>query len=426
MITTLPREERFLNPAPQRVDNQSLELLRDLDCRNSVAALEIQFLIHRLMAHPDYYRDLRRWPRIQIQRLRGMAFDGFHPLPDDLDHLEHSLKQKTGTIHREVRNLRGAIEALIEDEQNYWSQTRGKNGLREAQQDIEAVHRITERLSGRLAFFGSARLDEGTPEYDAARWLSRVLVEHLGNDDGTSEEVVAGGGPGIMAGGARGGLEGAWAHLQRLQQTAERGGPKKELYEKAVQAHRNRIQSLGIRIELPFETGWNPHLQMNLSIPKFPARKEALIFLASGEFGPNRELPNHHGRHPAFFNFPGGIGTRDEIWEVVCHQQCGKMPPTPIFVLGEDERSMLEHAMSIMEENGTISQNDPTLRIKGKNHILYCENEVVAARKYLEFYDIEPTDGMEEALRARTPTIRNENGHGGATGGHVKHRILTA
>lgn len=410
MSVTLPREERFIHPAPQRVDAQSLELLRTCDCRNAVASLEIQNLTHQLIAHPDYYRDLRRWPRTRIQRVRGMAFDGFHPMPDDLDDLERSLKGKNGPIHREVRLLRAKIEQLVGEENDYWHGTRWQGERRQIHQDTEAVCRITERLSGRLAFFGSARLDEGTPEYDAARWLGQVLVQHLGKDDGTSPSVVTGGGPGIMAGGNRGALEGSWAHLQRLHQAAERRGPHQEFYERAVQTHRSRMQSIGIRIELPFETGWNPHLQLNLSVPKFPARKEALLSLASGRYGINRELPKYADWGPAFFVFPGGIGTRDEVWEVVCYQQCGTMPPTPLFVIGEDERKILEQSMEIMEEKGTIGPHDPRLRANGKNHILYCSNEADAARKYLDFYNIDPSPTIAEEIRNRQPTMRKSNG----------------
>ncbi len=413
MSVTLPREERFIHPAPQRVDTQSLDFLKELECRNSAIAVQIQLWAHQLMANPNYYQNLRRWPRSQIQRIRGITFDSYHPVPEDFDNLEESLKGKTGPIHHEVRVFRQKAEKLILEEEQYWHGTRWKGGQREMHQDVDAVELVKNQLSGRIAFFGSARLEEGTPEYDAARWMSRVLVQHLGNDDGLSEEVVTGGGPGIMAAGNRGALEGSWAHLQRLQQAAERRGPNQEKYERAIKTHRNRMQSIGIRIELPFETGWNPHLHLNLSIPKFPARKEALLYTASGDFGPNRSLPDHEGRHPAFVVFPGGIGTQDEKWEAICYMQCGKMPATPILMIGDKEKTILEYTMQSMKENATISPNDPTLRIKGKDHLLYCKDEAEAVLKYLDFYGIDPPAALMDEVKKRVPTIRKEpNGNG--------------
>lgn len=424
MPITLPREERFKNPAPQRVDEQHLRRLREENCRNAVASLQIQFLAHELMARPDYYRDLRRWPRQNIQRIRGMAFDGYHPLPEDLVKLEESLKGKDGPIHKAVRDFRAKVADIVEHETLYWGTTRWGGDALRRHQDTEAMRIVTERLAGRIAFFGSARLEEGSSEYEAARWLSRILVEHLAHDDGTSEEVVTGGGPGIMAAGNRGALEGSWNHLAKLQQGIEDLHKDQRQAEKAILTHRNRMQSIGIRIELPFETGWNTHLQLNLSTALFPYRKQALLHLASGEYGQENTPPDVGSRHPGFFVFKGGIGTRDEVWEVICLQQCGKMPPTPIFIVGDAECRMVERSMEEMEEGGTIGPYDRTLSGTGNQLLFFCKDEREAARKYLEWHNIDPPIELLREIKKREPSIRNGDGKNGkAKQGPVQHEI---
>ena len=37
-----------------------------------------------------------------------------------------------------------------------------------------------------------------------------------------------------------------------------------------------------------------------------------------------------------FVFFPGGFGTMDEIWEILCLMQESKMPRMPVFLIGED------------------------------------------------------------------------------------------
>jgi predicted Rossmann-fold nucleotide-binding protein len=424
MAITLPREERFKNQAPQRVDHNHLRTLKESGHRNSHVALQIQFLAHALLTNPDYYEVLRRWPRVQIQQIRGMAFESYYPLPDDIRDLRESLRGKsspvidnlrvrTSNVHNEVRGFARKMELLIEQEESYWESTRWNLEQLSMHQDVEAVDMLVKSLYGRLSFFGSARLDKGSPEYEGTRWLSQTLVEELANDDGTTEEVVTGGGPGIMEAGNQGALEGSWNFVQKLKGQVESGERDKEEVEFAIQLHRERLQSIGVRIELPFETGWNSHLQLNLSLPKFPARKEALINVVTGTFGPNREMPDYQNRHPAFFIMKGGIGTKDEGWEAICLMQCGKLPPRPIFIVGESERRVFEMTMKEMEMEGTISPGDATLRIGGKEHLIYCDNEVDAARKYVDWYGIQPPPSFERKLAERVPSIRNdENGNG--------------
>jgi predicted Rossmann-fold nucleotide-binding protein len=325
-------------------------------------------------------------------------------MPEDLDVLEKSLRGKKGKVHSAVREFRDEISMLIAMEEEYWNSTRWKNDARLQHQNVDAVAKMIDTFYGRVSFFGSARLHEGSQEYEGARWLSKLIVEELGNPDGTTEEVITGGGPGIMEAGNRGALEGSWNYVQNLIKTGENGRDAKEV-ETAISTHRSRMQSIGVRIELPFETGWNPHLQLNLTLPKFPARKEALIMTASGELGPGQEKPDYGNRHPAFFIFKGGIGTKDEGWEVICQMQCGKLPPVPVFIVGDAERRAFEDSMHIMQNEGTISRQDLLLNIGGKNHIIYCKDEREAAKKYVDWHNLTPPPSFDQKVRRHRPLI---------------------
>ena len=105
--------------------------------------------------------------------------------------------------------------------------------------------------------FGSARVAEGHPAYDAARDVARRFAE-----EGWS--VVTGGGPGCMEAANRGAREG--------------GG-----------------FSVGFNIELPHEQFTNHYLDLR-DFHHFYARKA--MFVKAAE---------------AFVIFPGGFGTLDEL-----------------------------------------------------------------------------------------------------------------
>jgi len=132
-----------------------------------------------------------------------------------------------------------------------------------------------------ITFWGSARLAEGTPYYDKARRLGNRLGE-LGYT------VVTGGGPGIMEAGNRGAFEA--------------GG-----------------QSIGATIDLPFEQHTNPYLTEEIPFYFFFSRKVILGFSAE-----------------AYLYFPGGLGTFDELFEMLTLVQTKKVPPLPIILVGKD------------------------------------------------------------------------------------------
>ena len=106
-----------------------------------------------------------------------------------------------------------------------------------------------------ISVFGSARVKEGTDEYEAARKVGKHFAE-LG------WAVITGGGPGVMEAANRGAKEG--------------GG-----------------LSVGFNIELPHEQGSNPYIDIAYTFKHFYARKVCFVKPAEG-----------------FVIFPGGFAPR--------------------------------------------------------------------------------------------------------------------
>ncbi|MDZ7731706.1 MAG: LOG family protein [Acidimicrobiia bacterium] len=131
----------------------------------------------------------------------------------------------------------------------------------------------------KLSMFGSARIRSGTPEYDDARDLGRMMAER-------DWMVITGAGPGIMAAG----IEGAGAE-----------------------------NSFGVNILLPFEASASEFIAGDpklINFKYFFTRK--LMFLKESH---------------AFALLPGGFGTMDEAFELLTLMQTGRSPIVPVVLL---------------------------------------------------------------------------------------------
>jgi uncharacterized protein (TIGR00730 family) len=131
------------------------------------------------------------------------------------------------------------------------------------------------------SFFGSARTPEDDPEYALARETARLVGE-------AGMAVITGGGPGAM-------------------EAANRG------------AQDAGALSIGLNIELPFEQGLNPYVDLELEFHYFFTRKVMFVRYASG-----------------FVVFPGGYGTLDELFESLTLIQTGKIRNFPVILVGSD------------------------------------------------------------------------------------------
>ena len=128
-----------------------------------------------------------------------------------------------------------------------------------------------------VSVFGSARVREDHPAYEAARAVGKGLAE-------AGFAVVTGGGPGVMEAANRGAREG--------------GGV-----------------SVGFNIELPHEQHSNPYLDIDVTFDHFYVRKTMFVKAAEG-----------------FVIFPGGFGTLDELFESLTLIQTGKVLHFPVVM----------------------------------------------------------------------------------------------
>jgi uncharacterized protein (TIGR00730 family) len=157
--------------------------------------------------------------------------------------------------------------------------------------------RPSKRERYRVTIFGSARAEPGTFVYDEAKRVAKALAE-MGCD------IVTGGGPGLM----QAANEGA----------AEAGAPE-------------RNQSIGIRVDLPFEQEVNPFVEQVFEHRTFFTRLHHFV-LASD----------------AFIVAPGGIGTVLEtmmIWQLL---QVRHLRDTPLILVGTMWRELVQWARANM------------------------------------------------------------------------------
>jgi uncharacterized protein (TIGR00730 family) len=155
-----------------------------------------------------------------------------------------------------------------------------------------------------VSIFGSARTSEDDPYYLAAVETARLLAE-------AGLVIITGGGPGIMEAGNKGAKEG--------------GGP-----------------SIGLNIELPFEQGTNPYVEIPIDFHYFFVRKTMFVKYAQ-----------------AFVIFPGGFGTLDELFEALTLIQTGKIFNFPVILYGSEFWSgLLKWLRDVMLAKGNISPAD--------------------------------------------------------------------
>lgn len=144
--------------------------------------------------------------------------------------------------------------------------------------------RRSRRENYRVTIFGSARLRPGTPAYDAVKQLAAELAR-MGCD------VVTGGGPGLMQ-----------AANEGAASAGKAGGG----------------QSVGIRVDLPFEQEINPFVGQVFEHPTFFSRLHQFVIMSD-----------------AYVVVPGGIGTLLEmslVWQLL---QVRKLYGTPFVLVGD-------------------------------------------------------------------------------------------
>ncbi|MBQ1387222.1 TIGR00730 family Rossman fold protein [Candidatus Saccharibacteria bacterium] len=147
--------------------------------------------------------------------------------------------------------------------------------------DLGSGLQVVRSFPQGVTVFGSARLPQDSKYCKMAHELGGLLAKN-------GHAVITGGGPGIMEAANHGAYE--------------IGG-----------------RSIGLNITLAHEQHPNPYLTDCVTFEYFFARKVSLAMSAK-----------------VFVFFPGGFGTMDELSEILCLMQEGKMPKMPVFLIGKD------------------------------------------------------------------------------------------
>jgi uncharacterized protein (TIGR00730 family) len=176
--------------------------------------------------------------------------------------------------------------------------------LARVQQELVSGFEALAGLGPAVSVFGSARVPEDDPEYELARTVARRLGE-------AGLAVITGGGPGLM-------------------EAANRG------------ARDAGVTSVGLRIELPFEQGMNPYVDLPLHFHYFFTRKLMFVRYASG-----------------FVVLPGGFGTMDELFEAVTLIQTRRVRSFPVVLVGSGYwEGLLDWLRERVAAEGKISPDD--------------------------------------------------------------------
>ena len=164
-----------------------------------------------------------------------------------------------------------------------------------------------DRLSGigpAVTIYGSARIGADDELYTQTEEIARRLGE-LGFS------IITGGGPGVMEAANKGALKAG-------------------------------VTSVGLNIELPEEQACNPYATKSITFNHFFVRKVMLVKYAI-----------------AFIIMPGGLGTLDELTEVLTLIQTHKIKPFPLLLFNSSYwKGFLYWLESSVLARGYISEDD--------------------------------------------------------------------
>jgi uncharacterized protein (TIGR00730 family) len=184
-----------------------------------------------------------------------------------------------------------------------WVHTDPWRVLRIQSEFVDGFGTLAE-LGPAVGVFGSARVEPDDPIYAMTEKLGAKLVE-------AGLSVITGGGPGVMEAANKG--------------AAEAGGV-----------------SVGLGIELPFESGLNTYVNLGINFRYFFARKTMFVKYAQG-----------------FIVMPGGFGTFDELFEALTLVQTRKVTTFPVVLVGSGYwRGLLDWLRARTVAGGYLSAAD--------------------------------------------------------------------
>jgi hypothetical protein len=174
--------------------------------------------------------------------------------------------------------------------------------------------RPSKRERYRVTVFGSARTEPG-------HWVYREVKSMCTALSAMGCDIITGGGPGLM-------------------QAANEGAQEAQAGE--------RVQSIGIRVELPFEQDVNPFVEQAFEHQTFFTRLHQFVLMSD-----------------AYIVAPGGIGTVLEsmmIWQLL---QVRHLHDTPLILVGKMWQGLVDWASEQMLRPGfeLASAEDMTIPV---------------------------------------------------------------
>ncbi|AOS61733.1 LOG family protein [Actinoalloteichus hymeniacidonis] len=211
--------------------------------------------------------------------------------------LRRGQREETTTTDQRLLDSRGPSD---------WVHTDPWRVMRIQAEFVEGFGSLAE-VPKAVTVFGSARTPREHPEYEIGRRLGAELAK-------AGFAVITGGGPGAMEAANRG--------------CSEAGG-----------------YSVGLGIELPFEQGLNPWVDLGVNFRYFFARKTMFVKYSQ-----------------AFIGLPGGFGTLDELFEALTLVQTKKVTKFPVVLFGRDYwGGLYDWLRDSMHAGGKIGEKDLAL-----------------------------------------------------------------
>lgn len=171
---------------------------------------------------------------------------------------------------------------------------------------VEGFDKLTG-IQPAVTIYGSAVATADQPDYQNARKIAYMLGQQGFN-------IITGGGPGMMEAANLGASEAG-------------------------------VKSAGLNIELPNEQKGNVYSNLNITFNHFFVRKIMLVKYAT-----------------AFVIMPGGLGTLDELTEVLVLIQTRKIKPFPVILFNSAFwHGLLEWLQTQVLQTGYISNEDMNL-----------------------------------------------------------------
>jgi len=173
-----------------------------------------------------------------------------------------------------------------------------------------------------ISSFGSARVDESNPFYSQAKDFCYQLSQ-------AGFSVISGGGHGLM---------------RAMNEGAQKG---------------KKGKSIGLNIVLPKEQIPNDFLDHKIKFRFFLVRKLMFVYFAKG-----------------FVAFPGGVGTLDELFEVLTLIQTKKIRSFPVILIG---KSFWDPLINFINETLIPAQ----MMTKSEADYIFCTDDLGEAMAYL-------------------------------------------